>query len=69
MNVNRMSEYFAQQDRSLERMTNGSFALNPLVPQAAPWQMQIYQAAFMQAQQAVEAEERENAWPLAEWWN
>ena len=41
------------------------FAVNPFMMGAAPWQVQIYQAAFLQAQKQVEASQDE--WPLAEW--
>ena len=43
------------------------FTVNPFVAQFNPsWQIQIYQAAFLQAQKAVA---EEDGWPMAEWWN
>jgi hypothetical protein len=43
------------------------FTVNPFAPSSPTWQMQIYQAAFLQAQKALE--EENDDWPLAEWWN
>jgi hypothetical protein len=43
------------------------FTVNPFASANPGWQMQIYQAAFLQAQKAVEAEQDD--FPIAEWWN
>lgn len=43
------------------------FTVNPFASSNPAWQMQIYQAAFLQAQKAVQQEDED--WPLAEWWS
>ena len=43
------------------------FMMNPFAYLHPGWQAQIYQAAFLEAQKTVEAENHD--WPLAEWWN
>ena len=42
------------------------FAVNPLAASVTPAQAQLYQAAFLAAQQQHEKDEE---WPMAECWN
>jgi hypothetical protein len=70
MSVNRIANLLkrvAAEERSANDVGQG-FTVNPFAAQCDPtWQMQLYQAAFLQAQKAVA--EQDDDWPLAEWWN
>jgi hypothetical protein len=44
----------------------GGFAVNPLAASLTPAQAQLYQAAFVMAQQQHQTDEE---WPMAECWN
>jgi hypothetical protein len=68
MSVNRIANLLKQVAATEGTASTGQgFTVNPFAPAGPCWQMQIYQAAFLQAQKAVEDEM--NEWPLAEWWN
>lgn len=65
MSTNRIAKYSDMSDNTdapSEPSLRG-FRVNPLGPTITSWQIQFYQAAFMQAQQELDAEQ--NAW--GEW--
>lgn len=68
MSVNRIADLLkkvAEQEGAAN--AGQGFTVNPFAPNSPGWQMQIYQAAFLQAQKALQDEQDD--WPLAEWWN
>jgi hypothetical protein len=68
MSVNRIANLLKNVAAMEDTTGLQGFMVNPFAPSNPFWQMQIYQAAFLQAQKAVE-EQRDEDWPMAEWWN
>jgi hypothetical protein len=55
MSFNRIAQFSAfMSDDEFAEALRESFTVNPLAQSLAPWQIQLYQAAFAKAQKAVE---------------
>jgi hypothetical protein len=66
MSFNRIAQFSTLLSENLEGAAESrvqGFTVNPLGSSLAPWQIQIYQAAFMKAQE--DAEKDANGW--GEW--
>jgi len=60
MSFNRIAQFSAfmsDNDDEFAQAPRESFTVNPLAASLAPWQIQLYQAAFAKAKKAVEDEE------------